>query len=147
MRRRPPISTRTDTLVPYTTLFRSRRAVEDVVVLQGVGLEGENLLQAKAPRVVPGPRQAERLVPRRKLHRARPRRLGQSDRQHLQEDAVDVVLRLLLGEPQRVHLHAVAEAAVLFLRDAVALAAELVPQFGEGAHLAELGDQQTTGRP
>src|SRR3546814_18504954 len=25
MRRRPPISTRTDTLFPYTTLFRSRR--------------------------------------------------------------------------------------------------------------------------
>src|SRR3546814_3987153 len=27
MRRRPPRSTRTDTLFPYTTLFRSRRAV------------------------------------------------------------------------------------------------------------------------
>src|SRR3546814_6901647 len=26
MRRRPPISTRTDTLFPYTTLFRARRA-------------------------------------------------------------------------------------------------------------------------
>src|SRR3546814_8920934 len=96
----------------------------DVCSSDLVGLEGENLLQAKAPLLVPGPRQAERLVPRRKLHRARPRRLGQSDRQHLQEDAVDVVLRLLLGEPQRVHLHAVAEAAVLFLRDAVARSEE-----------------------
>src|SRR3546814_9114516 len=28
MIRRPPRSTRTDTLLPYTTLFRSRRAVE-----------------------------------------------------------------------------------------------------------------------
>src|SRR3546814_11823217 len=28
MRRRPPRSTRTDTLVPYTTLFRSREVVE-----------------------------------------------------------------------------------------------------------------------
>src|SRR3546814_19054013 len=27
MRRRPPISTRTDTLFPYTTLFRSARAL------------------------------------------------------------------------------------------------------------------------
>src|SRR3546814_9017064 len=32
MIRRPPISTRTDTLFPYTTLFRSaRRAISDVV--------------------------------------------------------------------------------------------------------------------
>src|SRR3546814_15311553 len=29
MSRRPPRSTRTDTLFPYTTLFRSRRAFED----------------------------------------------------------------------------------------------------------------------
>src|SRR3546814_10100856 len=32
MRRRPPISTRTDTLFPYTTLFRSRVVAEAVVV-------------------------------------------------------------------------------------------------------------------
>src|SRR3546814_15946908 len=30
MRRRPPRSTRTDTLFPYTTLFRSRRAFFDL---------------------------------------------------------------------------------------------------------------------
>src|SRR3546814_17309901 len=29
MRRRPPISTRTDTLFPYTTLFRSRGSARD----------------------------------------------------------------------------------------------------------------------
>src|SRR3546814_7663262 len=31
MRRRPPRSTRTDTLVPYTTLFRSRPGAADAV--------------------------------------------------------------------------------------------------------------------
>src|SRR3546814_10100966 len=31
MIRRPPRSTRTDTLFPYTTLFRSRRGVDDPV--------------------------------------------------------------------------------------------------------------------
>src|SRR3546814_15205903 len=30
MERRPPISTRTDTLVPYTTLFRSRRPIVSI---------------------------------------------------------------------------------------------------------------------
>src|SRR3546814_18407094 len=40
MIRRPPRSTRTDTLFPYTTLFRSverKLAIELVVVLRGVG--------------------------------------------------------------------------------------------------------------
>src|SRR3546814_9548341 len=32
MIRRPPRSTRTDTLFPYTTLFRSRRRIGDAVV-------------------------------------------------------------------------------------------------------------------
>src|SRR3546814_5299668 len=34
MIRRPPRSTRTDTLFPYTTLFRSFEQVEDLLVLQ-----------------------------------------------------------------------------------------------------------------
>src|SRR3546814_10355914 len=38
MRRRPPRSTRTDTLFPYTTLFRSRRAD------QGAGMAHAELL-------------------------------------------------------------------------------------------------------
>src|SRR3546814_8750828 len=42
MRRRPPISTRTDTLFPYTTLFRSTVLPEmlhnTVVLVLGVGL-------------------------------------------------------------------------------------------------------------
>ena len=43
------------------------RAVEDVVVLEQVGLEGQHLLQPQRPLLVPRPRQAERLVPRRQL--------------------------------------------------------------------------------
>src|SRR3546814_8972112 len=38
MRRRPPRSTRTDTLVPYTTLFRSL-AVEDLLHALGKGVQ------------------------------------------------------------------------------------------------------------
>src|SRR3546814_9813072 len=34
MIRRPPRSTRTDTLFPYTTLFRSRTAVQQIVLLE-----------------------------------------------------------------------------------------------------------------
>src|SRR3546814_19767314 len=42
MIRRPPRSTRTDTLFPYTTLFRSRQA-------GGVAVEGRGLLIEGAP--------------------------------------------------------------------------------------------------
>src|SRR3546814_5192471 len=37
MRRRPPRSTRTDTLFPYTTLFRSRYHADYVLICPGVG--------------------------------------------------------------------------------------------------------------
>ena len=47
--------------------------------------------------------------------------------------------------PRRVDLHAVAEQAVLLLGDAVALAADLVPELDEGAHLAQLGDEADAG--
>jgi hypothetical protein len=46
-----------------------RRAVEDVAVFQEVGLIGQDLLHAQRPLLVPRPRQAERLVPGRQLHR------------------------------------------------------------------------------
>src|SRR3546814_8563333 len=36
MRRRPPRSTRTDTLFPYTTLFRSAQAAAKRMIAQGV---------------------------------------------------------------------------------------------------------------
>ena len=44
--------------------------VEEVVVLEQVGLVREHLLDAQRPLLVPRPRQPERLVPGRELHRA-----------------------------------------------------------------------------
>ena len=54
--------------------------------------------------------------------------LGQRDAEHLEHDALHVVLGLGLGEPEAVDLHAVAEAAGLGVGDAVALEADAVPQ-------------------
>ena len=81
-------------------------------MLEQVGLVGQDLLDAQRPLLVPGPGQAERLVPRRQLHGARAGVLGQRHREHLEDDALHVVLRLGLGEPERVDLHAVAEPAL-----------------------------------
>ena len=120
-------------------------AVEQVAVFQQVGLVGEDLLHPQRPLLVPRPRQAERLVPGRKLHRAGARVLRQRHRQHLDHDARDVVLRLRLGEAERIDLHAVAEQPLLRIGDAVALARDLVPQFDEGAHLADFGDEAQPG--
>ena len=117
------------------------RAVEDVLVLEQVGLQREHLLHAQAPLLVPRPRQSQRLVPCRQLHRTRPRPLRQRDAEHLQHDALDVVLRLRLRQAERVHLHAVAEPAGLLVGDAVPLARDLVPELDEGAHLAHLLDE------
>ena len=121
------------------------RAVEDVAVFEQVGLVGEDLLHAQRPLLVERARQAERLVPRGQLHGAGARALRKRHRQHLDQDAIDVVLRLLLGEAERVHLHAVAEQPLLRVGDAVALARDLVPQFAERTHLAHLGDEAQAG--
>ena len=114
------------------------RAVEDVAVVEQVGLVGDDLLEPERPLLVPRPRQAERLVPGGELHGAGARLLRQRHRQHREQDAIDVVLGLLLGQPQRVHLHAVAEAAERRIVHAVALLGDLVPEIDEGAHLARL---------
>src|SRR3546814_19846114 len=51
MIRRPPRSTRTDTLFPYTTLFRSRRAaLHRHAVERGVAGPGSHLLCVHLPR-------------------------------------------------------------------------------------------------
>ena len=121
------------------------RPGEEVVVLEQVGLVGEHLLHAQAPLLVPRPRQAERLVPRRQLDRAGARVLGERHGEHLEDDALDVVLGLRLGEAEAVDLHAVAEAPRLRVGDAVALAGQLVPQLDEGAHLAHLLDEAHAG--
>src|SRR3546814_1413313 len=47
MIRRPPRSTRTDTLFPYTTLFRSRRILEDVEEPAGAN-RGSNVIDLMA---------------------------------------------------------------------------------------------------
>ena len=47
--------------------------------------------------------------------------------------------------PERIDLHAVAEQPLLRIGDAVALAGDLVPQFDEGAHLADFGDEAEPG--
>src|SRR3546814_3615255 len=48
MIRRPPRSTRTDTLFPYTTLFRSGRRVHAAAHGRGAALGGQALLGAHA---------------------------------------------------------------------------------------------------
>src|SRR3546814_14229466 len=47
MIRRPPRSTRTDTLFPYTTLFRSRRRAARVVHIHGADGRGGRLNQGR----------------------------------------------------------------------------------------------------
>ncbi len=95
--------------------------------------------------LVPRPRQAERLVPGGELHGARARLLGQGHGEHREQDAIDVVLGLLFGQAQRIHLHAIAEAAKLGVGDAVTLFSDLVPEIDEGTHLRHLGDEAHAG--
>ena len=122
-----------------------RRALEDVRVLEQVGLVGEHLLDAQRPLLVPRARQAERLVPGGELDRAGAGVAAERDRERLEHDPLDVVLGLGLGQPEAVDLHAVAEAAVLGVLDAVALAAELVPQLAHRAQLRVLLDEAHAG--
>ena len=121
------------------------RALEDVGVVEQVGLEGEDLLDPQRPLLVPRPRQAERLVPRRQLQRAGARVAAHRHGERLEHDPDDVVLRLRLGQAERVDLHAVAEAQHLLVGDAVALAAELLPQPAHRAQLGVLLDEADAG--
>ena len=120
-------------------------AVENVAIFQEVGLIGHDLLHAQRPLLVEGARQAERLVPGRQLHGAGAGVLGENDGEHLDQDAIDVVFRLLLGEAERIDLHAIAEAAELLVLHAIALARDLVPKLRERPHLAEFGDEAHAG--
>src|SRR3546814_21057202 len=73
MKRRPPRSTRTDTLFPYTTLFRSDRDPRDEIVDQLVGARGAHQPAAggkigdlaQAQQAPARERQSDRLVARR----------------------------------------------------------------------------------
>src|SRR3989442_1743304 len=121
------------------------RAVEEVGVLEEVGLVGEDLLQAERPLLVPGARQAEGFVPCGQLERTAAGVAAERHAEGLDQDAPGVVLGLLLGEPERVHLQAVAEEAGLGVLDAVAIAGDLVPERGERPHLAHLLDEADAG--
>ena len=120
-------------------------ALEEVGVLEQVGLIGQHLLDAQRPLLVPRARQPQRLVPRGELDRPRPRVAAERDRERLEHDALDVVLGLGLGEAERVDLHAVAEAQVLGVLHAVALAAELLPEHAHRAQLGVLLDEAHAG--
>src|SRR5262245_55593489 len=122
-----------------------RRAVEQVRVLEEIGLVRQDLLQAQRPLLVPRAWQAEGLVPRRELERAAARVAAEDDAEGLDEDTPGVVLGLLLGEPERVDLHAVPEEAVLRIRHRVAVAGDLVPHLPERAQLAHLLDEADAG--
>jgi hypothetical protein len=98
------------------------RAVEEVVVFQQVGLVGQHLLHAQRPLLVPGPRQAERLVPGRQLHGAGPGVLGQRDASISRTMRWTLFSGCCFGQAQRVDLHAVAEAARFRVGHAIALA-------------------------
>ena len=125
--------------------FDDRTALENVAVFQQVGLVGENLLNAQAPLLIPRPRQAQGFVPRRELHGPAPGVLAERHPQRFQHDARNVVLRLGLGQAERVDLHAVAKAALPRVGDAVAVARDRVPQPAESAQLARLFDEPQSG--
>ena len=121
------------------------RALEDVGVLEDVGLVRQHLLDAQRPLLVPRARQPQRLVPRRQLDRARASIAADRHRQRLQHDPLHVVLRLRLGEAERVDLHAVAQPQQLRVADAVALPAQLLPQDPHRAQLCVLLDEAHAG--
>ena len=90
------------------------------------------------PLLVPRAGQAKRFVPCRQLHRAGACVFGQGHRQHFNQDAVDVVFRLLFGQAKAVHLHPVTEPPHFGVFYAITFGADLIPKVYEGAHFAHL---------
>ena len=121
------------------------RALEDVRVVQQVGLVRQDLLDSQRPLLVPRAREPQRLVPRRQLDRPRASAAPERHRQRLQHDPLHVVLRLGLGQPQRVHLHAVAEAQRLLVGHAVPRTPQLLPQHAHRPQLRVLLDEAHAG--
>src|SRR3546814_11633473 len=76
MIRRPPRSTRTDTLFPYTTLFRSRRPIPMAVeraVVDALGLEEDRRIVI----LDRGDQQPLGVIGGRRDHRLEPRDMGE----------------------------------------------------------------------
>src|SRR3546814_8149350 len=69
MIRRPPRSTRPDTLFPYTTLFRSRPAVGAARTHLRVGPGGARLAGARLP-LIPGPARGRLSAQQTSTHRS-----------------------------------------------------------------------------
>ena len=98
----------------------------------------QHLLDAQRPLLVP-----RRGRPSASFHtgsctaRARAS-LRQGDAEHLEHDALHVVLGLLLGESERVDLHPVPEAAQLLVGDAVALRGRCGPRSRVNARILHI---------
>src|SRR3546814_17666735 len=87
MIRRPPRSTRPDTLFPYTTLFRSphlitRRTFPSGVRARSVGLGARGVAEPRQPRLVIGARDRE--TP----HHDQPQRTDHQNRERIAEREV-----------------------------------------------------------
>src|SRR5262249_22036847 len=106
---------------------------------------GKDLLDPQRPLLVPWARQAERLVPGRQLDRPCSRVAAERHGERLEHDPLDVVLRLRLGQPERVDLHAVPEAQMALVLYAVTVAAELLPENRHRAQLGVLLDEADSG--
>ena len=120
-------------------------AVKQIRILEQIGFVREHLLNAQRPLLVPRARQAERFIPRRQLQRAAARTFGKRDAERFEHDADDVVFGLRLGEPERIHLHAVAKAQLFVVGDAVPFTPELFPQCFHRARLAHFFDEANAG--
>src|SRR3546814_4888208 len=125
MIRRPPRSTRTDTLFPYTTLFRSERAV----LSAATGAGGRSRGDAAAGRAAPGG--AVRGQPDAARHAAG-RRRGDRPRPGGEADAADGDLR---NVPAAEHLEAGAGAPDRHGPDERGVGRSAAPGFGDGTPL------------
>ena len=95
-------------------------AVEQVFVFQQVGFIGHDLLHTQRPLLIPWAGQAKCFVPSGQLHGTGAGLFRQGHSQHFDQDAVDVIFRLLFRQPQRVHLHTITETTVFRILDAIA---------------------------
>ena len=103
------------------------------------------MLHSQRPLLIPRPRQTERFVPSGQLDGTGTGFLRQTDTEHFQHDALDVVFRLGFGQAQGVDLHAVAEAAHVFALCAITFLGQRVPHLAERPHLAHFFDEANTG--